>query len=144
MIRMCRIVVYMCFVLFFCCKISQRVSLAQSATAQQQAKLNRLDSGTVQFYSWFAETIVKLSDKGDIDGAGRVARLMEISWDHDNDRFEDQVWSKVDQASDDLVQPAEWGSTLNHTPTHVPDLARIKAAYEKYIEVLREESVAPK
>jgi hypothetical protein len=144
MIRMSRLVVYTWFALLFSCNLSQRVSLAQGALVQQQVKLNRLDAGTVQFYSWFAETVVKLSEKRDIDGAGRVARLMEISWDHDSDRFEDQVWSKVDQASDELVQPAEWGSTLNHNPRHVPDLAKIKAAYDKYVAVLKAESTAPK
>jgi hypothetical protein len=120
--------------------VSQRGSLAQGAPAQQQAKLNRLDPGTVQFYSWFAETVLQLSEKGDIDGAGRVARLMELSWDHDSDKFKDKVWSKVDQASDELVQPVEWGSALNHTPTHATDVAKVRAAYEKYIAVLKEES----
>lgn len=144
MIRLSRAVTYVCVVLSCLSCVSEQVSLAQDPHAEKQAKRTRLGSSTVQFYSWFAETVLKLSESGDIDGAGRVARLMEMSWDRDSDKFTDEVWLKVDQASDELVQPAEWGSTLNHNPTHAPDLITIKAAYKGYIAVLKEESEVSK
>ena len=117
---------------------------AQEKQTTPRTVLTHLDPGAIQFYSWFAETVMKLSERGDIDGAGRVARLMEMCWDRDSDKYDQDMWSRIDQASDDLVQPVEWGSSLNHLPTHATELSKVRAAYRRYIVVLKEESEASK
>ena len=140
MVRLSRVVSYISLLLLCSFSVLQLDSRAQDKSAQPQAKLSHLGPGTVQFYSWFAETVLKLSESGDTDGAGRVARLMEMSWDREGDRYTNQLWSKIDQASDELVQPVEYGSELNHIPTHATDVTKVRAAYQKYIGVLKEES----
>jgi hypothetical protein len=118
----------------------------QAGNQHGRSAPNHISAGTLQYYSWFADVAFDLFKKGDYDSAARVARVMEISWDRDGDRFQSDLWSRVDQASDDFVYPIEHSSSTQvaKPAVLVADLNKVEAAYRKYLQTLRDVSASSK
>jgi len=90
-------------------------------------------------YRALAQVIFAASQKGDAATAAELARVLELLWDKAEDYGGDTALSKknhklfdeIDKAMDQFVSP------LKDYKTKAPDAAKVKAAYNTYLEKLR-------
>ena len=90
-------------------------------------------------YRALAQVIFTASQKGDAVTAAQLARVLELLWDKAEDYGGDTALSKtnhklfdeIDKAMDQFVTP------LIEYKTKSPDLAKVKAAYNIYLEKLK-------
>jgi hypothetical protein len=90
-------------------------------------------------YRALAQVIFAESQKGDAATAGQLARVLELLWDKAEDYGGDTALSKknhklfdeIDRAMDQFVTP------LKEYKTKAPDAAKVKAAYNLYLEKLK-------
>jgi hypothetical protein len=90
-------------------------------------------------YRALAQVTFSAFQKGDPATAAQLARALELLWDKAEDYGGDTALSKtnhklfdeIDKAMDQFVTP------LKDYKTKVPDAAKVKAAYNTYLEKLR-------
>jgi hypothetical protein len=90
-------------------------------------------------YRALAQVIFSASQKGDPATAAQLARVLELLWDKAEDYGGDTALSKknhklfdeIDKAMDQFVTP------LKDYKNKTPDAAKVKAAYNTYLEKLR-------
>ncbi len=90
-------------------------------------------------YRALAQVAFSAFQKGDPATAAQLARALELLWDKAEDYGGDTALSKtnhklfdeIDKAMDQFVTP------LKDYKTKVPDAAKVKAAYNTYLEKLR-------
>jgi dihydrodipicolinate synthase/N-acetylneuraminate lyase len=90
-------------------------------------------------YRALAQTIFSASQRGDAATAATLSRVLERLWDKAEDYGGDTALSKtnpklfqeIDKAMDQFVTP------LVEYKTKAPDAARVKAAYNTYLEKLK-------
>jgi hypothetical protein len=90
-------------------------------------------------YRALAQVIFTASQKGDAVTAAQLARVLELLWDKAEDYGGDTALSKknhklfdeIDKAMDQFVTP------LKEYKTKAPDAAKVKAAYNTYLEKLK-------
>lgn len=92
-------------------------------------------------YRFFANAIFDRFQEGDIATAAKVAHIMEISWDRESDRFNNQtkdIWTRLDTVQDEFIQPIK-GGYLSENP-HPPDRVQVENAYKRYLIALAREA----
>src|SRR5258708_26244823 len=90
-------------------------------------------------YMFFAQVAFSVFEMGDPATAAQLARALELLWDKAEVYVGDTALSKtnhklfdeIDKAMDQFVTP------LKDYKTKVPDAAKVKAAYNTYLEKLR-------
>jgi hypothetical protein len=114
---------------------------APSAVAQEKkvAQVNGVDNSKMGPYRALAQHIYADFQKGDIAGAAAMGRVLERVWDKAEDYGGDTALSKtnpklfeeVDKAMDEFLTP------LWEAKAKPPDPAKVKAAYNTYLEKLK-------
>ena len=90
-------------------------------------------------YRALAQMIFSASQKGDAAAAAQLARVLERVWDKAEDYGGDtalaktnhKLFDEIDKAMDQFVTP------LMEYKAKPPDAAKVKAAYNTYLEKLR-------
>ena len=109
---------------------------AQEKKVPQTAGVDNTKMGA---YRAIAQHAYVEFQKGDVAAAAQLARSLERVWDKGEDYGGDtalkkthpDLFEQIDQAMDDFVLP------LMDYKTKTPDPARIKAAYNAYLEKLK-------
>ena len=111
-------------------------SLAQEKKVAQQ---NGVDNTKMGAYRAIAQHIYSDFQKGDIAGAAEMARVLERLWDKAEDYGGDsalsktnrQLFDEIDKAMDQFLTPI-WDAKAKP-----PDPAKVKAAFNTYLEKLK-------
>jgi hypothetical protein len=90
-------------------------------------------------YRALAQIIFAASQKGDAATASQLARVLELLWDKAEDYGGDTALSKKDHKLFDEIDKAmdQFVTPLKEYKTKAPDAAKVKAAYNTYLEKLR-------
>jgi hypothetical protein len=90
-------------------------------------------------YRALAQVIFTASQKGDAVTAAQLARVLELLWDKAEDYGGDTALSKKDHKLFDEIDKAmdQFVTPLKEYKTKAPDAAKVKAAYNTYLEKLR-------
>ena len=90
-------------------------------------------------YRALAQVIFAASQKGDAVTAAQLARVLELLWDKAEDYGGDTALSKKDHKLFDEIDKAmdQFVTPLKEYKTKAPDAAKVKAAYNTYLEKLR-------
>jgi hypothetical protein len=90
-------------------------------------------------YRALAQVIFSASQKGDAVTAAQLARVLELLWDKAEDYGGDTALSKKDHKLFDEIDKAmdQFVTPLKEYKTKAPDTAKVKAAYNTYLEKLR-------
>jgi hypothetical protein len=117
------------------------LATAGSALAQEKkvGQQNGVDNSKMGAYRALAQHIYSDFQKGDIAGAAEMARVLERLWDKAEDYGGDaalsktnrQLFDEIDKAMDQYLTPI-WDAKAKP-----PDPAKVKAAYNAYLEKLR-------
>jgi hypothetical protein len=109
---------------------------AQDRKVPQSAGVDNTRMGA---YRALAQHVFAEFQKGDVASAAMLARVLERVWDKGEDYGGDtalkkthpDLFEQIDKAMDDFIAP------LTEYKTKAPDAARIKAAYNAYLEKLK-------
>jgi hypothetical protein len=114
---------------------------APQAIAQEKklAQANGVDNSKMGPYRALAQHIYGDFQKGDVAGAAAMGRVLERLWDKAEDYGGDTALSKtnhklfeeIDKAMDEFLTP------LWEAKAKPPDPAKVKAAYNAYLEKLK-------
>jgi hypothetical protein len=98
-----------------------------------------VDDSKMGPYRALAQMIFSASQKGDAATAAALARVLERLWDKAEDYGGDTALSKTNHKLFDEIDKAmdQFATPLMEYKTKPPDAARIKAAYNTYLEKLR-------
>lgn len=115
------------------------MSSAAFAQDRKVSQVNGVDNSKMGAYRALAQHIYGDLQKGDVPGAAEMGRVLERLWDKAEDYGGDTALSKtnhelfeeIDKAMDQFLAPI-W-----EAKGKPPDLAKIKAAYNTYLEKLR-------
>ena len=112
-----------------------------AAVAQEKrvAQSNGVDNSKMGPYRALAQHIYGDFQKGDVAGAAAMGRVLERVWDKAEDYGGDTALSKtnrklfveIDKAMDDFLSPI-WEAKAK-----APDPAKVKTAYNAYLEKLK-------
>ena len=124
------------FVVLLLTAATLRSASPQEKRAPQTAGVDDAKMGP---YRALAQVTFSAFQKGDPATAAQLARALELLWDKAEDYGGDTALSKtnhklfdeIDKAMDQFVTP------LKDYKTKVPDAAKVKAAYNTYLEKLR-------
>ena len=122
--------------LFFPAMISPSPASAQEKRAPQSAGVDNTKMGP---YRALAQVAYAASQKGDNATAATLARVLERTWDKAEDYGGDTALSKKNRALFDQIDKAmdAFITLLTEHPAAAPDPAKLKAAYNAYLEKLR-------
>lgn len=114
-------------------------SAAGSAAAQKVAQANGVDNSKMGPYRALAQHIYGDFQKGDTAGAAAMGRVLERVWDKAEDYGGDTALSKTNRKVFDEIDKAmdEFLTPLWEAKTKAPDTARVRAAYNAYLEKLK-------
>lgn len=109
---------------------------AQEKKAPQSAGVDNTKMGP---YRALAQHTFAEFQKGDSAAAAQLARVLERVWDKGEDYGGDtalrkthpDLFEEIDKAMDDFITP------LTEYKTKTPDPAKVKAAYNNYLEKLK-------
>jgi hypothetical protein len=124
------------FAVLFLAAVSVWSASPQEKRVPQTAGVDDTKMGP---YRALAQVIFSASQKGDPATAAQLARVLELLWDKAEDYGGDTALSKtnhklfdeIDKAMDQFVTP------LKDYKNKTPDTAKVKAAYNIYLEKLR-------
>jgi hypothetical protein len=113
-----------------------------SAASAQEKKVPQtagVDNTKMGAYRALAQHAFLEFQRGDVATAAQLARILERVWDKAEDyggdtalkRTNPDLFEKIDKAMDDFITP------LQEYKTKTPDPARVKAAYNAYLEKLK-------
>jgi hypothetical protein len=110
-----------------------------SAQDKKVGQTNGVDNSKMGAYRAIAQHIYADFQKGDIAGAAAMGRVLERVWDKAEDYGGDaalsktnhQLFEEIDKAMDQFLTPI-WEARAK-----TPDPAKVKAAYNAYLEKLR-------
>ena len=115
--------------------------IAHPAMAQEKkvAQANGVDNSKMGAYRALAQHIYGDFQKGDLAGAAEMSRVLERLWDKAEDYGGDTALSKtnrklfddIDKAMDQFISP------IMEAKGKLPDAAKVKAAYNAYLEKLK-------
>lgn len=90
-------------------------------------------------YRTLAQVIFTASQKGDAVTAAQLARVLELLWDKAEDYGGDTALSKKDHKLFDEIDKAmdRFVTPLKEYKAKAPDAAKVKAAYNHYLEKLK-------
>lgn len=117
--------------------LSLGAALSSPALAQEKHAAVSVDKTKMGPYRALAHLAYVSFEKGDTATASEIAQILERVWDKSEDYGGDTALSKtnpdrfkeIDKAMDDFITPL-----TGKTP---PDAARMKAAYNSYLEKLK-------
>jgi hypothetical protein len=117
------------------------LAAAGSALAQEKkvGQQNGVDNSKMGAYRAIAQHIYSDFQKGDLAGAAEMARVLERLWDKAEDYGGDaalsktnrQLFDEIDKAMDQFLTPI-WDAKAKP-----PDSAKLKAAYNTYLDKLK-------
>lgn len=115
---------------------------ANSAAAAQEKKVaqsNGVDNSKMGPYRALAQHIYADFQKGDAAGAAAMGRVLERVWDKAEDYGGDTALSKTNRKVFDEIDKAmdEFLSPIWEAKGKPPDAAKVKAAYNTYLEKLK-------
>jgi hypothetical protein len=98
-----------------------------------------VDNTKMGAYRALAQQVFAEFQKGDVASAAMLARVLERVWDKGEDYGGDtalkkthpDLFEQIDKAMDEFITP------LTEYKTKAPDPARVKAAYNAYLEKLK-------
>jgi hypothetical protein len=116
--------------------VSVTCARAQEKKAPQSAGVDNTKMGP---YRALAQHTFAEFQKGDSAAAAQLARVLERVWDKGEDYGGDtalkkthpDLFGEIDKAMDDFISP------LTEYKTKTPDPAKVKAAYNAYLEKLK-------
>jgi len=127
--------------LFFLALVFALGSAAGTAIAQEKkvGQVNGVDNSKMGPYRALAQHIYADFQKGDVAAAAEMGRALERVWDKAEDYGGDTALSKtnrklfdeIDKAMDNFLTP------LWEAKAKPPDPAKVKAAYNAYLEKLK-------
>jgi len=123
--------------LFGCLMI---LGAAAAAVAQKGSQQNGVDNTKMGAYRALAQHIYGDFQKGDLNGAAEMARVLERVWDKAEEYGGDTALSKtnrklfdeIDKAMDQFITP------LTEAKGKPPDAAKVKAAFNAFLDKLKE------
>jgi hypothetical protein len=132
-----RLVVLVGIVALLCCALSKFETFAQEKRFPQTAGVDDSKMGP---YRALAQLTFAASQKGDTALAAKLGRILERTWDKSEDDGGETALSKtnrplfdeIDKAMDHFISP------LIAHPKESPDAAALKAAYNLYLEKLKQ------
>lgn len=114
---------------------------ASRASAQEKrvGQTNGVDNTKMGAYRALAQHIYSDFQKGDVTAAAEMGRVLERVWDKAEDYGGDsalsktnrQLFEEIDKAMDQFLTP------LWEAKSKLPDTAKVKAAYNAYLEKLK-------
>jgi|ERR1700676_22354 len=122
--------------LFFLLVLTPCPSTAQEKRAPQTAGVDNTKMGP---YRALAQVAYAASQKGDNATAATLAKVLERTWDKAEDYGGDTALSKTNRALFDQIDKAMdvFITLLTDHPASAPDAAKLKAAFNLYLEKLR-------
>lgn len=122
--------------LFFVVLFVAGFSATQERKSPQTAAVDNSKMGP---YRARAQLVYASSQKGDHATAGRLARILERTWDKSEDYGGDTALSKTNHALFDEIDKAmdQFVNLLIEHQNSPPDAAKLKAAYMAYLEKLK-------
>lgn len=118
-------------------------SLARFNTRAQEKRFPQtagVDDSKMGAYRALAQLAFAASQKGDNLMAAKLGRILERTWDKSEDYGGETALSKTSPALYDQIDKAmdRFISRLVAHPAATPDAAAVKAAYNAYIEKLKQ------
>lgn len=117
------------------------VAASRTVVAQDKkvGQSNGVDNSKMGPYRALAQDIYGDFQKGDVAGAAAIGRVLERVWDKAEDYGGDtalsktnrKVFDEIDKAMDEFLTPI-WDAK-----GRTPDAAKVKAAYNAYLEKLK-------
>jgi hypothetical protein len=116
--------------------LSSPSASAQEKRVPQSAGVDNTKMGA---YRALAQVAYAASQKGDNPTAATLAKVLERLWDKAEDYGGDTALSKTNRALFDQIDKAMYAfiTLLTEHPAPAPDPAKLKAAYNAYLEKLR-------
>lgn len=125
------------FLLFGC---AVAMALAAPSLAQTKASQSAgVDNTKMGPYRALAQLVVNASQKGENATAATLAKILERTWDKSEDYGGDTALSKTNKQAFNEIDKAmdEFVMLFLERPNAAPDAARVRAAYNNYIEKLK-------
>ena len=127
------------FGVLLACFIGIGALSAASAQEKKASQTDGVDNNKMGAYRAIAQHAYLEFQKGDTAAAAQLARSLERVWDKGEDYGGDtalkkthpDLFEQIDKAMDDFITP------LMEYKTKPPDPARIKAAFNAYLEKLK-------
>jgi hypothetical protein len=127
---------FLLLIAFLVALVAAGSTLAQEKKVGQQ---NGVDNSKMGAYRALAQHIYSDFQKNDVAGAAEMARVLERVWDKAEDYGGDaalsktnrQLFEEIDKAMDQFLTPI-WDAKAKP-----PDPAKLKAAYNTYLEKLK-------
>ena len=117
------------------------IAAGGTAVAQEKkvAQANGVDNSKMGPYRALAQHIYADFQKGDVAGAAAMGRVLERVWDKAEDYGGDTALSKTNRKLFDEIDKAmdEFLSPIWEAKGKPPDAAKVKAAYNAYLEKLK-------
>lgn len=115
---------------------------ASGAAVRQDKKVaqsNGVDNSKMGPYRALAQHIYADFQKGDLAGAAAMGRVLERVWDKAEDYGGDTALSKTNRKLFDEIDKAmdEFLTPIWEAKGKAPDAAKVKAAYNTYLEKLK-------
>src|SRR5499427_1557328 len=115
---------------------------AGAALAQEKkvGQVNGVDNSKMGAYRALAQHIYADFQKGDVAAAAEMGRVLERVWDKAEDYGGDSALSKTNRKLFDEIDKAmdQFLSPLWEAKAKPPDAAKLKAAYNAYLEKLKQ------
>jgi hypothetical protein len=117
------------------------IASSGAAVAQDKklAQANGVDNSKMGPYRALAQHIYADFQKGDLAGAAAMGRVLERVWDKAEDYGGDTALSKTNRKLFDEIDKAmdEFLTPIWEAKGKAPDAAKVKAAYNAYLEKLK-------
>ncbi|MBZ5701761.1 MAG: hypothetical protein LAN84_07930 [Acidobacteriia bacterium] len=122
-------------VVFLFAAVSLSAAVPQEKHAPQVAGVDNTKMGA---YRALAQVIYRDFQKGDLATAATLARVLERLWDKAEDYGGDAALSKTNRALFDEIDKAmdQFVAPLIESKTKAPDPAKVKAAFNTFLEKL--------
>lgn len=114
--------------------------MTSPALAQTKASQNAgVDNTKMGPYRALAQLVLSAAQKGDNATAATLAKILERTWDKSEDYGGDTALSKTNKQAFNEIDKAmdEFVTLFLERPNAAPDLARVRAACNNYIEKLK-------
>lgn len=127
---------------FLCLALGLVLITASGGAAAQEKKVaqsNGVDNSKMGPYRALAQHIYGDFQKGDVAGAAAMGRVLERVWDKAEDYGGDTALSKTNRKLFDEIDKAmdEFLTPIWEAKGKAPDGAKVKAAYNAYLEKLK-------
>ena len=129
----------LCFALLAAFLFATACVSPASAQEKRASRVAGVDNTKMGAYRALAQVIYNDFQKGDLATAATLGRVLERLWDKAEDYGGDAALSKTNHALFDEIDKAmdQFVSPLVESKTKAPDPAKVKAAFNTYLEKLK-------